>query len=29
VKFPLEAEPLTIQLSDVKTPEISLIVSPE
>ncbi len=29
VKFPLAAEPLTIQLSDVKTPEISLIVSPE
>ena len=29
VKFPLEAKPLTIQLSDVKTPEISLIVSPE
>jgi hypothetical protein len=29
VKFPLEAKPLTIQLSDVKTSDISLIVSPE
>jgi hypothetical protein len=29
VKFPLAAKPLTIQLSDVKTPEISLVVSPE
>ena len=29
VKFPLEAKPLTIQLSDVKSPDISLIVSPE
>jgi len=29
VKFPLAAKPLTIQLSDVKTPDISLIVSPE
>ena len=29
VKFPLEAKPLTIQLSDVKTPDISLIVTPE
>ncbi len=29
VKFPLEAKPFTIQISDVKTPEISLIVSPE
>jgi hypothetical protein len=29
VKFPLAAKPLTIQLSDVKSPDISLIVSPE
>lgn len=29
VKFSLEAKPLTIQISDVKTPGISLIVSPE
>lgn len=29
VKFPLAAEPATIQLSDVKGQEISLIVSPE
>ena len=29
VKFPLEAKPLTIQLSDVKGADISLIVSPE
>ena len=29
VKFPLEAKPVTIQLSDVKAPDISLIVSPE
>ncbi len=29
VKFPLEAKPLTIQLSDVKAPDISVIVSPE
>ncbi|HYA74037.1 MAG TPA: hypothetical protein VEF36_12860 [Roseiarcus sp.] len=29
VKFPLEAKPLTIQLSDVKSADISLIVSPE
>jgi hypothetical protein len=29
VKFPLAAEPLTVQLSDVATPEISLIVSPQ
>ena len=29
VKFPLAAAPATIQLSDVKGPDISLIVSPE
>jgi hypothetical protein len=29
VKFPLAAKPLTIQLSDVKSPDISIIVSPE
>ncbi|MGO4869500.1 MAG: hypothetical protein ACLPGW_02660 [Roseiarcus sp.] len=29
VKFPLEAKPLTIQISDVKAADISLIVSPE
>ncbi len=29
VKFPLEAKPLTIQLSGVKAPDIFLIVSPE
>ncbi|MGD1036157.1 MAG: hypothetical protein ABR878_02985 [Roseiarcus sp.] len=29
VKFPLEAKPLTIQLSGVKAPDISLMVSPE
>jgi hypothetical protein len=29
VKFPLAAKPLTIQLSDAKSADISLIVSPE
>lgn len=29
VKFPLAAEPLTIDISDVRTPEIAVIVSPE
>jgi hypothetical protein len=29
VKFPLAAAPLTLQLSDVKNPEIAVIVSPE
>ncbi len=29
VKFPIAAKPLTIQISDVKAPDISLIVSPE
>jgi hypothetical protein len=29
VRFPLEAKPLTIQLSDVRSSDISVIVSPE
>jgi len=29
VKFPLAAKPLTIEISDVRTPEIAVIVSPE